>query len=148
MSAVPTKLLSDTQNFFCFLLRSQLTTFSSHGIPFAIEFLFFLLRSQLTTFSSHGIPFAIEFLFFFAQQPPVGHGLLIHEVSRSHTTTQHNQQDSSGWIISSTQRPLPYNTRHSQQTNVYAPVGFEPTISADERPQTYAFRPRCHWDPH
>ena len=26
------------------------------------------------------------------------------------------------------------------------PVGFEPTISADERPQTYAFRPRGHWD--
>ena len=26
---------------------------------------------------------------FLTRQPPVGHGLLIHEVSRSHTTTQH-----------------------------------------------------------
>jgi len=31
---------------------------------------------------------------FLAQQPPpppVGHGLLIHEVSRSHTTTHHSR---------------------------------------------------------
>jgi len=29
--------------------------------------------------------------FFFARQPPVGQGLLIHEVSRSHTTTHHSR---------------------------------------------------------
>ena len=28
--------------------------------------------------------------FFLAQQPPVGQGLLIHEVSISHTTTHHS----------------------------------------------------------
>jgi len=28
---------------------------------------------------------------FVAQQPPVGQGLLIHEVSRSHTTTHHSR---------------------------------------------------------
>jgi flagellar biosynthesis protein FliR len=28
---------------------------------------------------------------FLAQQPPDGHGLLIHEVSRSHTTTDHSR---------------------------------------------------------
>ena len=33
----------------------------------------------------------VVFLSFLAQQPPVGHGLLIHEVSRSHTTTQHSR---------------------------------------------------------
>ena len=54
-------------------------------------------------------------VFFFggggrAQQPPVGHGLLIHEVSRSHTTTHHSRQDSSGRVISSSQRPLPNDT--------------------------------------
>jgi len=75
---------------------------------------------------------------FLARQPPVGHGLLIHEVSRSHTTTHHSQEDSSGWVISSSQRPLPDNTQHSQQTNIHAPVGFEPTISAGERPHTCA----------
>jgi hypothetical protein len=31
--------------------------------------------------------------------------------------------------------PLPDNTRHSQQTNIHAPMGFESTISAGERPQ-------------
>ena len=41
-------------------------------------------------------------------------------------------------VISSSQRPLPDNTQHSQQTNINAPVGFEATISAGERPQTYA----------
>jgi hypothetical protein len=30
------------------------------------------------------------------------------------------------------------NTRHSRQTNIHAPVGFEPTISAGERLKTYA----------
>ena len=72
---------------------------------------------------------------FLARQPPVGHGLPIHEVSRSHTTTHHIQQDSSGRVISSSQRPLPDNTQHSRQTSM-PPVGFEPTISTGERPQT------------
>ena len=31
------------------------------------------------------------YLFILAQQPPVGHGLLIHEVSRPHITTHHIQ---------------------------------------------------------
>jgi hypothetical protein len=40
--------------------------------------------------------------------------------------------------MSSSQRPLPDKTQHSQQINIHAlPVGFEPTISAGERLQTY-----------
>jgi hypothetical protein len=35
-------------------------------------------------------------------------------------------------------RPLPDKIQHSQQTNIMPPVGFESTISAGERPQTYA----------
>ena len=49
------------------------------------------------------------------------YGAPILDVSRSHTTTQHSRQDSSGRMISSSQRPLPDNTRHSQQTNIHAP---------------------------
>ena len=41
--------------------------------------------------------------------------------SRSHTTTHHSRQDSSGRVISSSQRSLPDNTKHSQQTNIHAP---------------------------
>jgi hypothetical protein len=40
-------------------------------------------------------------------------------------------------VISSSQRPLPDNTyTHDRQTSM-PPLGFEPTISAGERPQTY-----------
>ena len=68
----------------------------------------------------------------------MGQGLFIHEVSRPHTATHHSRYDSSGRVISPTQRPLPDNTQHTQQTNIHAPVGFEPTISAGGRPQTHA----------
>ena len=40
-------------------------------------------------------------------------------------------------MISSSQRPLPENTQHSQQTSML-PVGFEPPTPGSERPQTYA----------
>ena len=42
-----------------------------------------------------------DVFFLLARQLPVDHGLLIHEVSRSHTTTHHSQYDSSGRVISS-----------------------------------------------
>ena len=74
---------------------------------------------------------------FTARQPPVGHGLLIYGVFRSHTTTQNSRYDSSLRVISSSQRPLPDNTQHSQQTNIRAPR-WEPTTSAGEPSQTYA----------
>jgi hypothetical protein len=77
-----------------------------------------------------------EIFFFVALRPNAGQGLLIHEVSRPHTTTRHSRQDYPGWVIGSSQRPLPDNTQHSQQTNIYAPAGFEPTLLTGERPQT------------
>jgi len=80
--------------------------------------------------------------------PPVGQVFLIHEVSRSHSKTHHCRCDSSGRVISSSQRSLPDNTQHSQQTSM-PPVGFEPTISAGERPQTHTLdRAAGHWDWH
>jgi len=51
------------------------------------------------------------------------YGAHILDVSGSHTTTHHSRYDSSGRVISSSQRPLPDNTRHSQQTNIHAPGG-------------------------
>jgi hypothetical protein len=38
-----------------------------------------------------------------------------------HTQTRHTRYDSSGRVISPTQRPLPDNTQHSQQTNIHVP---------------------------
>ena len=74
---------------------------------------------------------------FWSNSPPMGQALLIHEDSRSHTTTYHTRYDSSGRMISPSQRPLTDNSQHPQQPNIHAPVGFETTISVGERPQTY-----------
>ena len=61
-----------------------------------------------------------QILFSVTLRPNMGHGLRILEVSRSHTT--HNSRyDSSGRVISSSQRPPPDNTQHSQQRNIRAP---------------------------
>ena len=69
------------------------------------------------------VTFLLSCFFFVARQPPVGHGHLIHEVSRSHSTTHHSRQDSSGRVISSSLRPLSENTQHSKQTNIHASGG-------------------------
>jgi len=91
--------------------------------------------------------FAPQFVcFFFARQPPVGQGLIIHEVSRSHTTTHHTRLDSSGRVISSSQRPILDNTKHSQQTNVHAD-GVIRTHNLSRRVAAdLHLRPRGHWD--
>ena len=85
-------------------------------------------------------------LFPVALRPNAGRGLLMLEVSRSYTTTQHSWQDSSGRVISSLQRPLPDNTQHSQQTDIYAPGGIR-THNLSRRAAVHPhLRPRGHWD--
>ena len=84
--------------------------------------------------------------FFFGQQPPVGQGLLIHEFSRSYTTTHHSRQDSSGRSISSSQRPPADNTQHSQQTNIHAPLGIRTHILSRWEAADLRLKPRDPWD--
>ena len=51
-------------------------------------------KSNFKNMSVNGRLILIRYLFvcfFLVRQPPVGHGLLIYEVSRSHTTTDHSQ---------------------------------------------------------
>ena len=67
--------------------------------------------------------------------PKAGHSLFILQVSRSHTVVHHSRYDSSGRVISSSQRPLPNDTQHSKQTSM-PQEGFESTVSAGEQPQT------------
>ena len=71
--------------------------------------------------------FPFLLLILVARQPPVGQGLLIHEVSRSHTTTHHIRQDSSGRVISPSQRPLPDTTLTTDR---------HPGPQRDSNPQT------------
>jgi hypothetical protein len=81
------------------------------------------------------------------RQPPVGQDLLIHEVSRSQTTTHHSRQDSFGRVISSSQRPLPDSTQHSQQTNIHVSGGIR-THDLNRRETADRLRPRGYWDRH
>ena len=95
----------------------------------------------------HVLIAVVVFLFFLlVQQPPVGHGLLIHEVYRSHTTTHHSRQDSSGRVISPSQRPLPDNTQHSQQTDIHAPGGIRTHVRSRRAAPDVRLRPHSHWD--
>ena len=103
----------------------------------------------------------------------VDHDTLIHEVSRSHTTTHHSRQDSSGRVISPSQRPLPDNTQHNdapqstrllwtsdqpvaetstwQHTKLTTdehlcpPPEFEHTIPAGQRPHIHALDRTATW---
>ena len=86
------------------------------------------------------------YVMFLEQQPPLGQSLLIHEVSRSHTTTHHNRYDSSWRVISPTQRPLPDNTQHSQQTNIHASGGIRTHNLTKWAAADLLLRPRGHWD--
>ena len=81
-----------------------------------------------------------------ALRPDAGHGLLIHEVSRSHTMKHHIRYDSSRRVISSSPRPLSGNTQHSQQTNIHASGGIL-TDGLSMRPAAdLCLRPRVHWE--
>ena len=88
------------------------------------------------------------FSFPVALRPNSGHVLLIHEHSRSHSTTHRTRWYPSGRVISSSLRPLPDITRHSQQTNIHVPCGIRThdrsrRAAVDLRP-----RPRGYWDRH
>jgi len=78
----------------------------------------------------------------------VGQGLLIHEISRSHSTTHHSRLESSGRVISSSQRPLPDNTQHSQQTDIRAPGGIRTHNLSRRAVVDVRLRPRDLWDRH
>jgi len=88
-----------------------------------------------------------HFFFPAVLQPNACHGLLILEVSRSHTT-HHSRYDSSGQVISSSQRPLPYNTQHSQQRNIHAPGRIRTHNLGRREAADLHLRPCGHWDRH
>ena len=81
---------------------------------------------------------------FWRDNPFVGLGLHPHSrgffFSRLHTSTHHSRQDYSGRVISSSQRPVPDNTKHSQQTVIHAP-GEILTHDLSSRPAPQTARP-------
>jgi len=55
-------------------------------------------------------------------------------------------KDSSGRVISPSQRPLPDNTQHSQQTDIQAPGGVRTYNLSRRAAADLHLRPRGHWD--
>ena len=77
-------------------------------------------------FSSRGFPvtfWSFFLLFSLAPHSNEHQGRLILEVFRSHTMTHHSRWDSSGRMISPSQRHLPLNTQHSQEINIHVHGG-------------------------
>jgi len=58
-------------------------------------------------------------------------------MNATRSQTHYNGYDYSGRVISPTLRTVPDNTQHFQQTDINAPVGFEPTNPATHCPQTH-----------
>ena len=81
----------------------------------------------------------MSYYFFLRDSPLVGLGLLIHEVCflhhTRHTTVGRTPLDE--WLGRHRDLHLATHNTHNRQTSM-PPVGFEPTISASERPKTYA----------
>jgi hypothetical protein len=70
------------------------------------------------------------------QHPPSGPGLPPHGGFIVTLKTHHTRKNSSGQVISPSQRPLHDDTQHSQETNIHPPIGFETTTPASEMPLT------------
>ena len=79
------------------------------------------------------------------RQPSVDHGLLIIEFSRSHSDTTH-LVESPGRVIGPSQRPLPDNTQHSQETDIHDPGGIRTRNPSMRETVDPRLRPLGHWD--
>jgi len=83
--------------------------------------------------------------FFWCQQPLLGQGLIIHEVSnhtQRHTTVGMTPPDE--W--SARRRDLYLTTHNTYNRGTSSPpVGFEPTIPVEERPQIHALDRKATW---
>jgi hypothetical protein len=95
-----------------------------YGIPCSLQ----LFRICLTLRYSRSIKMCYfyyrnHYLHFWLSSPARALAFSYHEVSWSHTTTRHSREDSSGRVISSSQRPLPDNThnRHPCATSSSKP---------------------------
>ena len=62
------------------------------------------------------------------------------------TQSHHSRYDSSRLVISPTQRPLPDNTQHSQQTNIHASGGIRTHNPSKRAAADPRLRPRGHRD--
>jgi len=91
--------------------------------------------------------FTNGYFFLVALRPNAGYGLLIREVldhTRRRTAVGRTPLDK--WSARRRDLYLTSHNTHKRQTSM-PPAGFEPTISAGERPQTYALDRGHKWIP-
>jgi len=67
-------------------------------------------------------------------------------VARDYTQKHHTRQDSSGRVIGTTERPLPDNTQHSQQTDIHTPGEFRTLNPSKREAADPRLGPRSHLD--
>jgi len=67
---------------------------------------------------------------------------MIHD----HTQTHHKRQDSSGRVISPTQRPIPDNTQHTQGTDIHAAGGIRTHNPSKRAAADQRLIPCGQWD--
>jgi len=79
------------------------------------------------------------------QQPSLAYTSSLTRIL-DNTQTLHTQYESSGRVISPSQRPLPDNTQHSTQTDIHALVGIQIRTSNKPAAADPRQRPRGHWD--
>jgi len=81
-----------------------------------------------------------------AQQPPSGPRLSHCRGFTITLKTHHTRPDSSGRVISPSQRPLPDNTQHSQDTDIHSHGGIRTRNPARPTPADPPLGPHGHWD--
>ena len=125
-------------------LWSHFTGDKCHSLIGKPKLFFIQVKQHILTYftivhSLHLFYQRTPFIFFsVALRPNAGHGLLILEVSRSHTTrTTVGRTPLDEWSDLRRNLYLTTHNTHNRQTSM-PPVGFEPMISGGERPQTYA----------
>ena len=127
---------------------SAYLSLKQHGEPIHAKAFIQKLRDSYSSYTRCSSFVLISHIVcFLARQPPAGQGLLIHEVSRrSRTTTLHSRLDLSRRVISSSQRPLPDNTQHSQKTDFHDPSGSRTHNLSRRAAADLCLRPSGHWD--
>ena len=152
-----TVLIATDKWFFCFIPRVlQLKCQCGDHVSWSRSSVIFLSASSMHQ-GSHLMwagttAFHILFGSVFNRSPSIAlcstmvHGLLIIEVSKSHTAAHHRWLGTSGWVISLSQESLPDNTQHSQETDIHAPWW-----NSNPNPSSWvaadpSLRPCSHWD--
>jgi hypothetical protein len=79
-----------------------------------------------------------------AQEPPVGHGLLITGASRSHSDAP--QLVGLLWTSDQPVAETSDNTQHSQQTDIHATGEIRTNNLSRRATADLLLRPRGHWD--